>query len=210
MKPIAIIVLSIAIAFNGCNQIKPPKCNSCDQLKSESSVQSFLEIRITNQYVKCNNVAVAVYSEIDKQVKLVREVRNNCDHCWPEAMLFIDKNCLYGRVDSVFVQLRKSSLHGCFIKVNSLKDSCWLRIHLPPFGYDYCEDFTTIPTAERDSLNLTLLSYKKADSVIVNSDVFALSDLPKMMSKYVGGRYCFVIVPQVENTFEEVLKLREI
>ena len=211
IKPIILIAL---LLLTGCNEIKLPESNYCDEI----SVYPSFTLIINNNHIKFNDSLLIDKSELRNLIIKERESQVESNRNILVAKLIVGKECLFSGVDSVLLELRKAFLLWTYIKTNSLSDSCWIRLNLPPFTPDFfppdsirSEVFSKSPE-QKDSLNILLVKYYSPDSLIVNKKLISQNDFNCRLKFIIQSAddYTFGIMPEKENTIADIIQLMDL
>ena len=188
-----ILICFLFVLITSCRTIELPYSSCCNLVPKW---RECIEVKVTNNKIYLGSDKINNYSSIYDWINRYRATYKEGVNLY--ANMYIDKNCLYSRVDSIIEQLRKSYILRFHIKTNSLKDSCFVDISFLPLGA-YCDslenELISKTPLEKESINLFLVSDYKDDSYIVNNRVMNKLDLiipkgcgtlPSIFVKYPG------------------------
>lgn len=192
-----------------CNRISLVDSCVCDELQDYCCL---VDVIITEDKIEFNNKRVDSLSQIDDLISEFINLPRETDKSNIAGKLFIDKDCNFSTINSIFNEFRRSNLLKMYLKVNSIKDSCWLSFVLP-LDYDFTDSIyhriMTISNTERDSLGFLFIKYYSEDKVFVNEDLITREELATQLDTIIESekRYHYLIFPDMNNTFGEVFSL---
>ncbi len=205
-----ILICFLFVLITSCRTIELPYSSCCDLVPKW---RECIEVKVTNNKIYLGSDKINNYSSIYDWINRYRATYKEGVNLY--ANMYIDKNCLYSRVDSIIEQLRKSYILRFHIKTNSLKDSCFVDISFLPLGA-YCDslenELISKTPLEKESINLFLVSDYKDDSYIVNNRVMNKLDLRYKLNQVIqeSVKCIFVIIPNTSTNFSDVIELTDL
>lgn len=189
-----------------------PKSNYNDGLYERSGIE-FIKLKITGDKVYLNKTEIIQKSEISKLVSHVRDTsREDTDI---HAILYIDKDCNYLRVDSIIRKLRESAIFRFNFKTNSFSDSSYVHLWFSPiYAYWDSLDYQMLHATklQRDSLNMFIVNKKSKNSFDVNGSLLDKNELRQKLKNAIQDsvKCLYIVNPGIENTISDVLEMTNI
>nr|WP_321453131.1 hypothetical protein [uncultured Carboxylicivirga sp.] len=204
--------LFILLVFTSCHDFELPTSNYHDRLYERSGIE-YIKLKITNSNVYLNMAEITNQSEIPHLVAYARDTSKEDTDIG--AILYIDKNCNYFRVDSIIKELRKSAIHRYSFKTNSLSDSSYINLMFGPINayWDSLQyEMLNTTQLQRDSLNLLVINKESNKAYNVNGSVLSKNEVTHKLENSIQDsvKCLYIINPGIENTISDVIDMADI
>ena len=167
----------LLLFFTSCHNFELPKSSHNDGLYNRSGIE-FIKLKITGDKIYLNKTEITKHSEISHLASYARDTsKENTDI---NAILYIDKDCNYLRVDSIIRKLRASAIHRYNFKTNSLYDSSYVHLMFSSiYAYWDSIDYEMLNTTnlQRDSINMLIVNKESKKSYNVNGSILDKNEL---------------------------------
>ncbi len=203
--------LFLLLVFTSCRDFELPKSKHNDGLYNRGNID-FVELEIKNSKVHLNKTEIENLIEIQNHINVARDTSRADDI---SAILYIDKDCNYLRVDSIIRKLRESAIHRFNFKTNSINDSSYIHLMYGPVGGFYDSlDYQILNTSklERDSLNILIVNKQSKKSYNVNDSILDKEELKQRLKNTMQNsiKCIYIINPGIENTISDVIEMTDI
>ncbi|MCU4174680.1 biopolymer transporter ExbD [Carboxylicivirga sp. N1Y90] len=207
------LVLFLFLPFLiACNQFKLPKSYHNDVLPKRKHIE-YIKLKITDKDIYLNKERISNLSVIPDFISKTRDEAKEDIHL--DAIIYVDKNCIYSKVDTIIQKFREASIHRFYFKTNSLKESSYVRFFFASVG-EYQDsldnDILNKTKMQGDSLNILVVNKHSFNSYIVNDSLLNKKELSQKLENTIRDtiKCIYIINPGVESSIADVIEMADL